>query len=912
MSDDNLNGAEQERHERKASLQRQREKLQRTINYLEETILVRPADVELKVQLGDAREELERIGQELEGTPFGPPPPEAPPPNFTGRESYLAELEETLTKPQGELVALTALQGLGGIGKTATALVCTHRLREHFPTGIYWAELGQNPDVLTIMSRWAQWAGGDVSGESEAKNRAATVRMLLARRLKESGLLLIVLDDAWDIEPVRVLLAARPSEAPVLLTTRDSTLARRLDFNLLRLDALPEDEALDLLKRLLPGGIDCHENSAKKLVEHLGGLPLALKLAAGQIESADELPWLLGRLEKGAGLKLLRLGSGRSESVADCFALSYQALDADMQRRFRDLGVFAEREPFSVAAAASVWGEGEGGAEDSLRFLLRRALLERVEVGAYCQHMLLHEYALALLQEQGEWPEAARRHALYYLAFAKEAHWQEVEATLGQIRAGRQAAQSLDDKRLVLDYANVLYTFLERRGLWDENLIWTEEALSAARVLGERKDEGVLLNNIGAIYRLKGLWEDALRYFEQSRAIREEIGDRAGSAQALNNIGYIYQRKGLRDDALNYYEQSRIVHDELGDKAGLAQSLNNIGEIYRVKGALDEALHYYEQSYIIHDKLGDKAGIAMALNNIGGVYRDKGSWDEALHCYEQSCTIRKETGDRTGLAVTLNNIGGIYRRKELWDEALRYYQQSRVIHEELGNRLELAWVLNDIGYLYYRRGFWDEALSHHEQSRIIKEEIGNRLGLAVSLNNIGLVYCRKRLWDEALYYLKQSCAIREEMGHRVGLPVTLNNIGWVYQSKGDWDEALRYYEQSRVICEEINYKSRLVDSLNNIGQVYQAKSSWNEALRYYEQSRAICEEIGYRDQLATTLSNIATLRQEQGEYRAAVELLERVVTIREELGHPDLEESRAALERTRELLASEQNPDTEK
>jgi hypothetical protein len=283
--------SERESQERIESLLRQRRKCRRNINRLEEMRLCYGANVPLEIlnQLDDAREELERIEQELAGASFGPPPPEAPPPNFTGRESYLAELEAALTQPQGELVALTAVQGLGGIGKTATVQMCAHRLREYFPAGVYWAELGQQPDVLTVLARWARWAGSDVSGEPEAKNRAAAVRALLARRLEEVGPLLIVLDDAWSAEPVRLLLSARPAEAPVLLTTRDSTLARRLDFNLLRLDALPEDEALDLLDRLLPGGIDGHGDAAKELVERLEGLPLALKLAAGQIEGADEL-----------------------------------------------------------------------------------------------------------------------------------------------------------------------------------------------------------------------------------------------------------------------------------------------------------------------------------------------------------------------------------------------------------------------------------------------------------------------------------------------------------------------------------------------------------------------------------------------------------------------------------------------
>ena len=87
--------------------------------------------------------------------------PERPVAHFVGRKAELEELTAALTS--GKSVAIAALQGMGGIGKTALALQLANELKKNFPGGVLWAKLGQRPDVYGILGRWAEAAGGSVA-----------------------------------------------------------------------------------------------------------------------------------------------------------------------------------------------------------------------------------------------------------------------------------------------------------------------------------------------------------------------------------------------------------------------------------------------------------------------------------------------------------------------------------------------------------------------------------------------------------------------------------------------------------------------------------------------------------------------------------------------------------------------------
>jgi tetratricopeptide (TPR) repeat protein len=533
--------------------------------------------------------------------------PPAPPAHFTGHESDLARLQQLLIS--GQANAIIALHGMGGIGKTSLALKLAEQLHPHFPGGVLWWSLGPNPDVITALDVWARHADPrvDLSAFTTAASRAEVVRPMLSKLDR----LCVFIDDVWDIESFSILKSALPPGSPVLITTRDSDLAKSLRCRVDQVEALKEREAIEVLEKLL-APLNGYVNAGHEIVRLTEGLPLALELIAGIADSPSDLPSIISELRTKPILDVLNRGTTREQSMEVCFTMSYERLDENLQRCFCALGVFALA-PFDRNAIAAVWGDKESNTVDkAIQLLERRSLLTRIilpqtdamqeNVGMrnsdnmstvvveYKQHALLRDYAIKLLNapisssvntaSNGEvmYEDFASRHATYYLCFAREQNWHAIEHVFDQIEGGWRWVQAHKAEQ-IMDYVRVIIGFLGIRGRNIELLDWLHIALAQASSVKDRKNEGIILNHFGIIYDTLGQKDQALDFYRQALDILREVGDRSGEGTTLNNLGLVYDDLGQKEKALDFYQQALDILREVGNRAVEGTILNNLGRV---------------------------------------------------------------------------------------------------------------------------------------------------------------------------------------------------------------------------------------------------------------------------------------------------------------------------------------------
>ena len=339
--------------------------------------------------------------------------PARPPQDILGRATELLAIRERLVldNPTVHDVPPLALTGMGGIGKTTLAIMVGRLpgIRERFPDGVLWVQLGPTPTPINLLNDWGRALGVPIAAEPSDAACARRLRSALFDRR-----VLLIVDDAWDAHHAELFTLAGP-QGRCLVTTRDAGVAYAVATpeRTLKVAALAPDAALALLRQLAPEAVARREVAARRLCERLAYLPLALTLAGRQLALDAEVPARLERrlaeleTDPQARLGLVQAGArpGLAEdqpaSLASILGLSVDRLDPVDQARFAGLSVFgAEPADWDIQAAAGVWACPVEEAERTVAHLVQRGLVERRD-DRYRLHTLLADYAEALAGRLG-------------------------------------------------------------------------------------------------------------------------------------------------------------------------------------------------------------------------------------------------------------------------------------------------------------------------------------------------------------------------------------------------------------------------------------------------------------------------------------------------------------------------------
>ncbi|MEV6960757.1 FxSxx-COOH system tetratricopeptide repeat protein [Streptomyces sp. NPDC051207] len=252
-------------------------------------------------------------------------------PHFTGRDATLRELRRRLTSA-GE-AAIQVVHGMGGVGKTQLAVEYAYR---HLSKYRFVAFVdAEDPDLLASQFMPLARELGLVGVDSEQLVPG------VYGELRDHRPWLIIFDNG---EKPGTLVHALPSgdvarNGHVIVTTRVSGWSGRGDV--LDLGVFGRQESVDLLVRRVPGTT---AETADRIAEHLGDLPLALEQAAGymdfhQTAPEDYLALLTSRLEDMIGQG--ELADRPTVVVATLWQLSVGRLERERPQAVRLLELCA-------------------------------------------------------------------------------------------------------------------------------------------------------------------------------------------------------------------------------------------------------------------------------------------------------------------------------------------------------------------------------------------------------------------------------------------------------------------------------------------------------------------------------------------------------------------------------------------
>ncbi|BBH70807.1 SARP family transcriptional regulator [Actinoplanes sp. OR16] len=606
---------------------------------------------------------------------------------FTGREEPLRQMDALLD--DGHTVVI---DGMAGIGKTALAVHWAHRTAPHFPDGRLYVNLrGFDPTGTPVTPDEAVRGFLDALGVPPERipvtldAQTALYRSLLAGRR-----ILVLLDNARDVEQVRPLLPGAPG-CMTVVTSRNQLagLVVTTGAHPMTLDLPPAGEARQLLvRRLGSGRVMADLPATDDIAAMCGRLPLALAIVATRAATRPGLPLsvLAAELREAQGGLEEFTDPDVASDVRAVFSWSYRQLSPPAAGLFRLLGLHAGPD-IGMAAAASLAGRPVTEIRPLLAELARAHLIQRT-LSRYAFHDLLRAYATELastVDDETERSAALHRVLSHYVASAHAADrllnaHRDDPATPPPVPTGvepeRPAGRrpALDwfvaehrvllatlgrsgDDALVWQLAWALVRFFAYHGHWQDSISALTVAVSSARRLGDSGKEAFAHRYLGcANIRLGGFTEAGAR-LRDALTLYRAAGDLAGEAHTRRHQAWLLECQGCYPEALAHARQALGLFHTAGHRAGEARALNAVGWFTAMLGDHAGAIDHCERALDLQRGLGDRFGQAETWDSLGYANQRLGRHTAAIVCYRTAVALYREFDDRYNEGDTTASLG---------------------------------------------------------------------------------------------------------------------------------------------------------------------------------------------------------------------------------------------------------------
>ncbi|KAF2004056.1 hypothetical protein P154DRAFT_427728 [Amniculicola lignicola CBS 123094] len=208
--------------------------------------------------------------------------PFAPCETFKGREDLLESMDDYFEGGEMQRQRTFVLAGLGGCGKTHTALQYAHRRRFRYKNGVFFFNASSKETIAANFDRILNL----LSLPAAAKNKEEILKKWLCKPGNSDWLL--IFDNADDLagNPIDSYIP-RSGHGHIIVTTRDQAAIGSVSEDGASMEPLDEEDAMEVLlakaKITEPSGDDIEQSRA--IVNLLGGLPLAVEQAGAYIRS---------------------------------------------------------------------------------------------------------------------------------------------------------------------------------------------------------------------------------------------------------------------------------------------------------------------------------------------------------------------------------------------------------------------------------------------------------------------------------------------------------------------------------------------------------------------------------------------------------------------------------------------------
>lgn len=683
---------------------------------------------------------------------------------FVGRAAELARIEAWLAEPNGRLLTIVAP---GGMGKTRLAQEAARAQLGQFADGVWVVSLVAYTEMGEVVAAVADAIGLTLSGRTDPATQ-------LLHYLQQREMLLL-LDNLEHLLTAKLLsfimqLTEQAPDLCLIATSRErlrlqaetvldlgglgfptsqqsAVISEQLDASLMTADwsLLTDYPAVQLFvnraERIQASfRLVGQETAVVQLCQLVGGLPLALELAAtwtrilGVAEIVAEIQRGLGNLTT-----TLRDIPQRHRSLRTVIESAWQLLAADEQALFRQLAVF--RGGFTRTAAEAV----VAARLPQLLTLVDRSFLRLDGDQRFRRHPLLLQFGQEQLAAQpDEQAQAQTAHAHFFAALVQEqmpklprGEAPQALATMGadweNIRAAWQWALATQQEPILQRLVGGIGRFFADRSRYLEGTAFFTESLAAvgtadspALIAQMQAEQGTFLQQNGRLAEAKVALQAADHLARQHNLTATRL-------LALRYLGEVISDQGEREAARPYFEEALQLCREQGDEEQKLLLLWRRGILQMNDGAYGLAQTDFAAAMKLAEELGNRLHIARIHNSMGIIANRQQDFQQAIHHWQLARAGFAAWEHDWGLAATSNNLAMAYSGLKQYDAALENVQLSLAAHEKIGHKRGVAGSLAVMASIYLAQGKRRQARRHFHASLQLAQAVGATWLAIVSL-----------------------------------------------------------------------------------------------------------------------------------------------------------------------------------
>src|SRR6266487_4323253 len=532
---------------------------------------------------------------------------------FTGRDDVFQSLRQFLVP--GSTAALTqAISGLGGIGKTHTALEYVYRFHQYYEA-VLWLEADSWTTLTSECFRLADELGLPERDEQDQIHAIEEVR----RWLRKHHHWLLILDNVENPQEILPKFLPTNHQGSVLVTTRVNDVEPLAQAGAYILEtkcsfAAYREEYARRRAQLL------QRRGKRRHVGHEMSVATTFSLALKQVEEVNPM-----------AADILRV----------CSLLHGEAIPEE---------IFLDGAPYlgsHLATSPDGWDEAVGILHDY-------SLVQRnTEARTLTIHRLVQTVFKDTMDEST------------YRSWAEQTV-QAINATLPGVNYRtaplyERCLSHMKECALLIEYLHLtssaatrlLYQtghyLLEHSRYAEAETFYQQCLRTSEQELGPQHLElAYSLNDLGALYAQRGKYVEAETLYQQALRIWEQaLGpEHPNLARSFNGLANAYLKQGKYEEAEPLYRQSLSIQEQLlePENPHLAFPLNNLAELYRIQDRFEEAEPLYQRALKIWEQaLGPgHPNLALPLTGLANIYAEQGKYEEAEPLYQRSLRIRAQ------------------------------------------------------------------------------------------------------------------------------------------------------------------------------------------------------------------------------------------------------------------------------